>query len=312
MTEDLIERMNTMAMEEDEPEGIEFSDLFGNTTIHDIELVPNEHGMFNNDDSNISDGDFMINEKAMDDKMAAEEELDLAEETDDDTFHDTLEDSDSDTENLEVDDSYSDTEDPEVDDSDYNTENQEVQRPLVVGNPELVHQQRNTNTTDDEIMDENLEENVEKEDNTDVEDIMDATVDSRKDNRICYLIAPYNEPDTYLDKIEGLVPYASDIVLNMIQDYSDMEPKVDPKSILIASKFTPQYFYTKGFKIFKAAGYDATKQELDENLIGRCCVETLCYQWLRWRTQLKKKALNYFMFLKRKRGGKIKARDCAN
>ena len=54
--------------------------------------------MFDDDNSNISDGEFMINDKDMDDKIAAEEEVDLAEENDDDTFHDTLEDSDSDTE----------------------------------------------------------------------------------------------------------------------------------------------------------------------------------------------------------------------
>ena len=114
MTEDFIQRINTMAVEKGEPEGIEFSDLFGNTTIHDIELGPNEHGMFDDDDSNISDGDFMNDDKDMDDKIAAERELDLVKENNGDTFHDALENSDSDTEDSEVDDSDSDTGNSEV------------------------------------------------------------------------------------------------------------------------------------------------------------------------------------------------------
>ena len=82
----------------------------------------------------------------------------------------------------------------------------------------------------------------------------------------------------------------------MIQNYSYMEPKVSPTTVLTASKSTPQYFYTKGLKIFEVAGYDATKQELDENLIDRDCVEMLPVDKV--DHAIKKKALNYFMFLK--------------
>ena len=115
MTQDLIDRINTMGIGEGELEGVEFSDLFGNTANHDIELRPNEHGMFDDDDdNNISDVNFVIDEKAMNKEIVAEEELDLAKEADDDTSHDALEDSDSHMENPEVDDSDSNIENPEV------------------------------------------------------------------------------------------------------------------------------------------------------------------------------------------------------
>ena len=58
MTADIIKRVNIMGKEEGEPDGLEFTDLFRNITIHDIELGPNPHGMFDDDDSNISDADF--------------------------------------------------------------------------------------------------------------------------------------------------------------------------------------------------------------------------------------------------------------
>lgn len=78
MTQDLIDRINTMGMEEGEPEGVKFSDLLRNTTINDIKLEPNELGMFGDDDSNISNVNFVIDEKTMNKEIAAEEVLDLA------------------------------------------------------------------------------------------------------------------------------------------------------------------------------------------------------------------------------------------
>ena len=99
---------------------MEFTDLFGNITIHDIKLGPNPHDMFDDDDSNISDADFTIDEANMNREITAEETLD-----DSDTFYDAREDSDSDTEDSEVA-SDSDTEDSEVDDSEPTIENPKV------------------------------------------------------------------------------------------------------------------------------------------------------------------------------------------
>ena len=98
MTADVIERVNIMGKEEGEPNGLEFTDLFGNITIYDIELGPNPHGMFDDDDSNISDADFTIDKADINKEIAAEEALD-----DDDTLYDAREDLDLDTEDSEVD-----------------------------------------------------------------------------------------------------------------------------------------------------------------------------------------------------------------
>lgn len=86
-----------------------------------------------------------------------------------------------------------------------------------------------------------------------------------------------------------------------------MESKVSPTTLVTVSKSTPQYFYTKGLKIFEAAGYDATKQELDENLICRGCVEMLSVNEI--DNAIKKKVLNYFLFLKRKQYERSKLED---
>ena len=119
--------------------------------------------------------------------------------------------------------------------------------------------------------------------------------------------------------MDGVGTDGSDMILSMITNYSDMEPvesysdtrsKVNPESILSASKSTPQYYYTKGIKIFEHAGYKATKQELDENLICRNCVEVLPMAKL--DDDIKKKDLNYLMFFKQKQCGKIKTQGCAN
>ena len=98
MIADIIKRVNIMGKEEGEPDGLEFIDLFGNITIHDIELGPNPHGMFDDDDSYILDADFIVNKVNMNEEIATEEALDAA-----DTFYDAQEDSDSDTEDSEVD-----------------------------------------------------------------------------------------------------------------------------------------------------------------------------------------------------------------
>ena len=70
------------------------------------------------------------------------------------------------------------------------------------------------------------------------------------------------------------------------------------------------YGYQKGFTIFGNSGYQATVKELRDNLIGRGCIDVLTQKETTWDIQ--KRALNYLMFLKRKRCGKLKARGCAD
>jgi hypothetical protein len=90
-------------------------------------------------------------------------------------------------------------------------------------------------------------------------------------------------------------------VLSTITSYSNIE----------ASKSTPQYGFNRGLKEFGELGYQATVQELDDNLLGMGAARMLKPSEMN-RT-LRFEALNYLMFLKRKTCGKIKAaRGCAD
>ena len=68
--------------------------------------------------------------------------------------------------------------------------------------------------------------------------------------------------------------------------------------------------FNKGVKVFGMEGWEATKSELKENLLGMDAVEMVHQKDI--NPELCKKALSYLMFLKRKRTGKVKARGCAN
>jgi hypothetical protein len=89
-------------------------------------------------------------------------------------------------------------------------------------------------------------------------------------------------------------------VLNTITSYSNIE----------ASKSTPQYGFNRGLKEFGTPGYEATVKELDNNLLGMGAVQMLKPSEV--NNKIRYGALNYLMFLKRKRCGKIKARGWAD
>ena len=88
--------------------------------------------------------------------------------------------------------------------------------------------------------------------------------------------------------------------VRMMKEYFEIE----------ASKATPQYGFRKGLKLFNDKGYQAAKHELKANLLGRGCNNKLSSKDLTW--DIRKQALGYLMFLKRKRSGKMKGRGCAN
>ena len=151
-------------------------------------------------------------------------------------------------------------------------------------------------------VDKTIEENKNK--------AADKTVDNWKGSRLWYKISSYNTSGPHWNHVEGMIADVSDMVLSMTQNYSYMEPKVSPQSVLTASKSTPQHYYTKALEIFEETGYNASKLELDKNLIGRGCVEVLTIMDM--DDTIKKKALNYLIFLKQKRCGSVKARGCAD
>jgi hypothetical protein len=66
----------------------------------------------------------------------------------------------------------------------------------------------------------------------------------------------------------------------------------------------------RGLKEFGSLGYEATVKELDDNLLGMGAVQML--QPSKVSRNIRYEALNYLMFLKRKRCGKVKARGCAD
>ena len=68
--------------------------------------------------------------------------------------------------------------------------------------------------------------------------------------------------------------------------------------LLEASKATPQYGFKKGLQLFGEEGYMAIQHELQQNLIGRKCVNML--EPTAITPTVGKKALGYLMFLKRK------------
>jgi hypothetical protein len=78
-------------------------------------------------------------------------------------------------------------------------------------------------------------------------------------------------------------------VLNTITSYSNIE----------ASKSTPQYGFNRGLKEFGELGYEASAKELDDNLLGMGAVKMLKPAEI--NKKIRFKALNYLMFLKRKR-----------
>ena len=71
-----------------------------------------------------------------------------------------------------------------------------------------------------------------------------------------------------------------------------------------ASKATHQYGFRKRLKPFGDKGYQATKNELKVKLLGRGCIDMLSLENLTW--DIRKQALGYLIFLKRKQSGKMK------
>ena len=71
MPEDVKEKVNAIGREEGEQERIKLSDMFGNTTIHNIKLGLEQHRMFNDDYTNTFYSDFNFNKKSF------EKEIDI-------------------------------------------------------------------------------------------------------------------------------------------------------------------------------------------------------------------------------------------
>ena len=93
---------------------------------------------------------------------------------------------------------------------------------------------------------------------------------------------------------------AEQVGVRMMEEYFEIE----------ASKATRQDGFRKGLELFGDEGYQAAKHELKANLLRQGCIDMLSSKDLTW--DIRKQALGYLMFLKRKRSGKMKGRGCAN
>lgn len=87
-----------------------------------------------------------------------------------------------------------------------------------------------------------------------------------------------------------------------------MEPTIDVGNIegSHARKATPQFGFMKGMKLFGLKGWEATKKEINDNLLGMDALKMVLHKDLDRKFQ--KEALSYLMFLKRKQTGVVKSR----
>ena len=88
--------------------------------------------------------------------------------------------------------------------------------------------------------------------------------------------------------------------IRMMKEYFNIE----------ASKSTPQNEFRKGLELFGDKRYQATKNELEANLLERGCINMLSWKDFTW--DIRKRVLGYLMFLKRKRNGKMLGRGYAD
>jgi hypothetical protein len=298
-TEAIIDTVNGIAEQEGQPEGIEFSDMNGGITLQDF--ADNDI----NNDSNASDDDFVLDKEYED-----EEKTEIA---------------------LKEEDGIVGNDDPESKDDyfqtpiqQHNTEvsnNNELtsavvrrskrvvtQTPIVALNNAIVPEnqecdkRKKKNSEDDEpvLIDEDIDEDIPP--TADEAKVAPNSVDCEEDdnNGIDNGTSMTKELDSDLVPYWTLAQSSQAYVLNTIGTYNNIE----------ASKSTPQYGFNRGLKEFGALGYEATVKELENNLLGMGAVKMLKPSELSKTTRYE--ALNYLMFLKRKRCGKIKARGCAD
>jgi hypothetical protein len=290
--------VNDIGENKNQPEGIEFADINGRITLDDF--VDNN----NDDDSNASDDDFEMDKEYQDEldgEAAMKEEEGIIGNDDPDMQEDYFQ-----TPIQQHNNNVNNNNEPASviiqsrNRSDTNpivtlgnvatpTEKQECAKQKKKKKKEVGFNEDNT------LIDDN-ESDVDMISNTDGAQVgVDTT-----DNTIDDSSSVPKELDSDLGPYWNLDQSKEAYVLNTITSYSNIE----------ASKSTPQYGFNRGLKEFGSLGYEATVKELDDNLLGMGAVQMLQPSKVSRNTRYG--ALNYLMFLKRKRCGKVKARGCAD
>jgi hypothetical protein len=146
--------------------------------------------------------------------------------------------------------------------------------------------QKKKKTIDHETM---IEEDLVDEDHTTSEDDKPLAIDDDiKDDSTTIEPTTPSELESDLGPYWTLAHSCKVYVLNTITSYSNIE----------ASKSTPQYGFNRGLKEFGELGYEATVNELDDNLLGMGAVKMLKPSEV--NKSIRYEALSYLMFLKRK------------
>jgi hypothetical protein len=308
-TDAIIKTVNDMAEQEQQPEGIEFSDMNGGITLQDF-----AEGVGDDDDSNASDEDFKIDQEYQD-EIDNEIKLDNQEVNTDDAdpdspgFGSDEPDSQIDYFQNPIQKHNRDVQDNNEPTSNIIPRNNRGVDPIVAVNyatiptvkQECGKRKKKNGEDEDVSLDDDLDDiNVSSTQDTKVgvdnTHINNDTIDGNDNNDATIP----RELDSDLGPYWALAHKAQAYVLNTITSYSNIE----------ASKSTPQYGFNRGLKEFGTLGYEATVKELDDNLLGMGAVEMLKPSEI--NKNIRYEALNYLMFLKRKRCGKIKARGCAD
>jgi hypothetical protein len=297
-SEATINTVNDIGEQENQPEGIEFSDLNGRITLQDF---AEECG--DDNDSNASDEDFVLDKEYEDEannEIEMEEEEGIIGNDDPDSQEDYFQ-----TPIQQHNTNVSNNNEPTsvvIRKSKRGINN----NPIVAMNNSVtpLRKKKKNPTINDEsaIVEEEWDEDVHAPIN-DTKSGVGANTDGSKDDDDS---DEDEQSSTPAELTSDLGPYwtlaqsSQAYVLNTITSYSNIE----------ASKSTPQYGFNRGLKEFGELGYEATMKELDDNLLGMGAVKML--EPTELNKNIRYEALNYLMFLKRKRCGKIKARGCAD
>ena len=286
MMDTTIATVNAAGKAEKQPEGISFADLDGTVRLEDYDFSNEQHEVIQNEemDDNASDKSYEESEEedTEDDLsyFSAESHCDPAKETE--VENDPISDAESEDNNNDT-------------DNDSNLIPSDVEEPDGSGSVD-------SGTIGDP------EENSEPSGS-------DGETETKLP-RMVYEISNHNSGGDYWqidnsrtrsESIIGAMFAVGESILTveatankMLNDYFRME----------ASKATPQYGFRKGLKVFGDEGYDAAVCELKDNLLGRDCVRMLKGKEV--THTVRKKALSYLMFLKRKRSSRIKGRGVAD
>jgi hypothetical protein len=298
-TDAIIETVNSIGEQESQPEGIEFSGINCRITLQDF--AANE----NDDDSNASDNDLKMDEEyqnEIDNETKLKKEEGIVGNDDPDSQEDYFQ-NPIQQHNAAVEDNNEPA--PIILDS----RTRSGAGPIVslanttapTEKQECDKRKKKRHDDIDVITENELDDNdtsnptstkVGVSDTTDADDDTKSIDDDE--------VTTPKELESDLGAYWFLAQSKGAYVLNTIASYSNIE----------SSKSTPQYGFNRGLKEFGTLGYEATVKELDDNLLGMGAVQMLKPSEV--NNKIRYDALNYLMFLKRKRCGKVKARGCAD